>query len=401
MIKFPTALLVAALCGYAVCGAASGTISAQTSAPAANATVPTSGMDALVRNFDYGRLQRALDGMPESPERDYFAGVLANRSGRIDESIQLLTKALPQLESSEPSRAAVALQSLADDYVKTYRYSDAIPAFEKILHKFLAQLDSVERKNFLDDYHTVRLLKNAPPQTVTFDGGVDLPIHRNPNLGSIETNLNVKGVDQSWLLDTGANFSGVSASFAARLGVPLSRDTAQTQGVTGAENKVRIAVLPELRFGGATVHNVVLLVLDDKSLRVPTGNGEDYQINAVLGYPVLQALKRIRFSKDGHLLAGPASPSTQATHDGARLYMQGLMPLLECKAGDRNVLFSFDTGAESSVLSDSVPAGFSGGFHGNREESLCDGRRRRRESDAGVLFARSASGSGGHHRRAE
>jgi hypothetical protein len=376
MMRFWNAMVVAALYGCAPGIGADGLAFAQTSAqvsvPSATTVVvaPAADPDALVRNFDYGQLQKALDRMPESPERDYFAGVLANRSGRIGESIQLLTKALPQLESSEPHRAMVALQSLADDYVKSYRYRDALPAFEKVLRKFPSQLDVVERKDMQDDYQTVRLLKNVPPQTVTFDGAVDLPIHRNPNLGSIETNLTVNGVDQSWLLDTGANFSGVSQSFAARLGVPLSRNTAQTQGVTGAENKLRIAVLPELRIGGATVHNVVLLVLDDKSLRVPTANGDSYQINAVLGYPVLQALKRVTFSTDGHLLAGPASSSTR---DGARLYMQGLMPLLECKVGDRDVLFSFDTGAEGSILSDRFRRDFSEDFNGIKKEPFAMG----------------------------
>jgi hypothetical protein len=90
-----------------------------------------------------------------------------------------------------------------------------------------------------------------------------------------------------------------------------------------------------------------------------------YQINAVLGYPVLQALKRITFTKDGHFLAGPDSPLGQ---DGARLYMDQLTPLLECEVENRKVLFSFDTGAGKSVLSDRYHHDFPDAFQGLKKK---------------------------------
>jgi predicted aspartyl protease len=321
-------------------------------------------LDAYIKNFDYAQLANAVDAMPRSLERDYFAGVLANRTGHVAESIELLTKLLPQLESSEPDRAAVALHSLADDYVKTYRYNDAIPAYEDLLHKFASHVDKVERKSAEDDYRSVLLLRNAPPQTISFDGSIDLATHRNPVLDTIEVDLTINGVEQSWILDTGANFSTVSASFASRLGVRLSHDVAQTQGITGAENKLHVALVPEMKVGGATIHNVALLVLDDDNLNVPAGTTH-YQINAVLGYPVLQALKRITFTKDGHFLAGPDSASGQ---DGARLYMDELTPLLECQVENRKVLFSFDTGANVSVFSDRYHRGFPNEFKGLKKK---------------------------------
>ncbi len=325
----------------------------------------SSAPDALIKSFDYSQLSAAVDAMPRSAERDYLAGVLANRAGRIAESIELLNKVLPGLEASQPQRTAVALQSLADGYVKTYRYNDAIQAYEKLLQKFASGLDKTERQSVEDDYHAVLLLKNAPPQTISFAGKVDLPTHRNPALDSIETTLTVSGVEQSWILDTGANFSTVSASLAARLGVKVSQETAQTQGITGAENKLHVALLPEMEVGGATLHNVVLLVLDDKNLNVPTGKTTHYQINAILGYPVLQALKRITFTKDQHFLGGPDSPSGQG---GAPLYMDELTPLLQCEVENRKILFSFDTGANGTVLSDRYYRDFPDQFKGLKKK---------------------------------
>ena len=62
------------------------TQSASGSAPNKTAA-NTADLDADIRNYDYEQLANALDGMPQSAERDYFAGVLANRTGDVDKSI--------------------------------------------------------------------------------------------------------------------------------------------------------------------------------------------------------------------------------------------------------------------------------------------------------------------------
>ncbi|MGE5360745.1 MAG: retropepsin-like aspartic protease [Bacteroidales bacterium] len=320
------------------------------------------GLDALVKNFEFSELASAVAAMPASDERDYFAGILANRQGRVAESARLLERALaaPWSAQAPAERAAVALRTLADDYVKLYRYRDAAQKLALLLRSFSSTLDKAELDSTQDDYNTFRLLEQAPPQTVSFNGPINLATHRNATLNTIDAKLTVNGVAESWILDTGANTTAVSAGFARRLGVPVSTEKAQTKGITGAENDLRAAILPELTLGGATVRNVVLIVLDDESFNVPVGRGH-YQINAVLGYPVLQALQRVTFTDDGRMLAGPESPGAKA---GATLYMKELMPLVECAVAGRPVLFSFDTGADRSLFSARYYKEFPGQFKG-------------------------------------
>lgn len=64
--------------------------------------IPSDGPDADVKQFRLHELEARLRMMQPGPERDYFAGVLANRVGNISESIRLLTGALPNLR--EPVR---------------------------------------------------------------------------------------------------------------------------------------------------------------------------------------------------------------------------------------------------------------------------------------------------------
>jgi len=336
-------------------------IPAHAAAAQKSAARPSSGPDLFIKDFDYSRLAQAVAAMPPSPDRDYFAGVLANRDGHIDDSIRLLTKVIPQLESSNPARAAIALRSLADDYTKGFRYNHAIHAYRQLFPRFASQFDKQERKSATDDYQLAVLLHNWPPQTVSFDGSIDLATQRNPVLGTIETSLTVNGVTAPWILDTGANVSTISASFARKLGLKLSKGSAKVDGITGAANPLHVALLPELKVGGATVRNVLLLVLNDDSLSIPIGKNQHYQINAILGFPVFQALQRITFTADGHFLAGPGSPSSV---NGAHLYMYQLTPLLQCNVENRTVLFSFDTGAGSTIFSQRYHADFPDQFKG-------------------------------------
>ena len=96
--------------------------------------------DAEVRVFALPKLEVHLKTMPAGPERDYFTGVLANRSGRVEESIRLLESVLPEMRKTNPARAAVALEALANDYLKVFRYADAARAYDDLLAKFSSEL---------------------------------------------------------------------------------------------------------------------------------------------------------------------------------------------------------------------------------------------------------------------
>jgi predicted aspartyl protease len=201
-----------------------------------------------------------------------------------------------------------------------------------------------ERKALEDDAATNRLLKDAPPQQVELTGGFTLPTHRSP-IGTIDTDLAVNGISKSWILDTGANFSVLTETAARQMGLKLSEGTAQTQGATGAENPLHVALIPEMKIGSAVVRNAVVLVLKDSAIAIPMKDGS-YQIEAILGFPVLSALGQLTFTADNHLRVGTGGDSS-----GAVMYMQQLDPLLQVRISGRELLMFFDTGASSTTFS--------------------------------------------------
>ncbi len=299
--------------------------------------------DSLIEEREYPELERLLpEAKLSDGDREYFEGVLANRQNDLEKSISLLKKAVPTLKEANPKRAAIALRSLADDYTKTFQYAEADRTYAELLGDFSKRLPAAERQSMKDDGKTVHLVREVPPQTIEMDGTFSIPIHQS-ELGTIESELGVNGVTRSWILDTGANYSVLTESSAKAMGLKLSQEAAQTQGASGAENPLHIAILPEMKIGTAVVRNVVILVLPDKALLVPMQKGK-HQIEAILGYPVLSALGQLTFSKDT-LKVEPGGDNS-----GAAMYMQELNPLVECRVNGHDMLLFFDTGASITAL---------------------------------------------------
>src|SRR5579864_1055114 len=308
--------------------------------------VVDNGPDAEVKEFRFDDLRARIGTMPPGPERDYFAGELANAENHIAESIQLLSGVLPGLRQSRPDRTAIVLQTLADDYTKSFRYGEAAQTDDDLLEHFSGQLTPEQLKGTKNDSGIMHILGGAPAQTVTWEGPLKLKTERNP-INSLNVDLTVNGVPGAWLLDTGANLSLVSESFAKRLGLKTLPGIAYTQaGTTGIQNPLHVGLLPTLQMGGATLHNVVLMVLPDANININLGKSS-YQINAIIGYPVFQALGAISFLHTGEFVAGTTAHSNGT---GARMYMKGLSPIVMCNVEGKDRPFSFDTGASGTDL---------------------------------------------------
>jgi predicted aspartyl protease len=298
--------------------------------------------DTDLQGYRLRALETQIQKMPDGPLREYFSGMLAARSGQFGDAVAQLNRVVPPLRDSDPKRAAMAIEAIATAYRADNQYGDAARAYAELSEHFANQLDDFPA----DDAALARILIGTPPQTISWHGPVKLKTSYNP-LGSRVAELVVDGVREQWLLDTGANQSVVTRTFAERLGVMPQPGVALVgSSLTGRQSSIRAAVLPTMQVGGAALTNVVLLVIDDENLRI--GSGPDaYQINAILGYPILKALGVVTFTRD-EFLAGEAA---EVHGRGVQMYMRGLTPAIECEVEGRPLLFTLDTGASSTDLS--------------------------------------------------
>jgi hypothetical protein len=302
-------------------------------------------LDADAAQLRYDDLALDIATLPPGPEHDLFAGVLADRTSNFDDALRLLTP-LASDTTLSPSRMALVLGSLADVNIKLFRYAQASALYTRLLTDDPTGLSPILLKDDQDDADTLKLLLTAPPQTITIDSPIDLPTHPDP-LGSITADLTAHNLTAPWVLDTGANFSVVSETFAHQLGLTLSTGIAHTQGATGAENPFHAAILDTLTIGNATLHNVVLLVLPDANLTIRTSKKKSYVLPAILGYPVFQALGIIRFTHNHRFQAGPTLP---LTGNSSPIYMEKLNVLFSCRTHDHPRPFLFDSGANATTF---------------------------------------------------
>lgn len=299
--------------------------------------------DADLADFRLDKVQVELEKMPRGTQRDYLAGLLANRRGQVSQSIELLQRALPALRQAHDSRAATALSILADDYTKIFDYRAAAKTYDELFALFPKE----DHGGTKDDAGVLHLLAGVKPMTISWHEPTRIKTTRNA-IGSRVAELEVNGVKEQWLLDTGANYSGISRSFAQRLGLKILPGYAQTgSGLTGLENRLQAAVIPAMQIGGATVKDVVVLIFDDANLNIHMGD-HSYQINAILGYPVFQSMGTVTFTRDDEFEAGPsANPSGTEIP----MYMRRLTPVVNLRANGVTLPFTLDTGASGTELS--------------------------------------------------
>ena len=108
----------------------------------------TTDLDQLLRQRHYLELESALTSKSTlSPtDRNFFEGVIANRRNRVVESIRTLEPLLASLSVTNKERAIIALSTLADDYEKAFRYSNAADAYAQLETRFGLSMTENERR---------------------------------------------------------------------------------------------------------------------------------------------------------------------------------------------------------------------------------------------------------------
>ena len=308
---------------------------------------PSQDLDHLIEEKNYPEFERELPSAKLTRnDRLYFEGVLADRLNQPERAIASLEKVLPELITSNRKRAVVALDALGQDDFMMGRYSEATARYTELLRRFDSFLDEAERRAAKDNRDTFGLLGNSASQTISGERSFSVPI-RQDRLGDIDVPLKIGASSEWWIFDTGANITTITRSTAKRLGLSISKGHAQTQsGPTGAEVSLSTAIIPDIAFGRAVIHNVVVLVMDDKDLNIDIGARQRYQINGILGYPVLAELGRFTVRENAIEIGSSLAPSTRM----AGLYVEELTPLIAAAVSGKNIVFQLDTGNTGADL---------------------------------------------------
>lgn len=283
--------------------------------------------------------------MGKGAEKAFLDGVLANRRGESTQSVELLERALPALMSDPSPRTAMALVALCDDYLKLSRFPQAERTAKLGLSQFAEQLTTSQRTVLVEAGETARILNGTRPSSVSWSGPLRVEMSKAP-VGVWTIVPDRGGADAPWILDTGANYSVVSESTAKKLNLAVLDGASSTGTGTNLRVDTHYAVVPALTIGGATLHDLVVLVISDAALHVRAPRFE-YQIEAILGYNAFKLLGQIAFDDSGFFSAG---------HEGlpqlgaGRLLLDGMGPVIVAAIDGQALPFHLDTGANITTL---------------------------------------------------
>jgi Aspartyl protease len=291
-----------------------------------------------------------------APDADFYRGILLNRLGKYTESIRLLEPLLLAIAAG-PDRIQEkqARLALGSDYLQSFRYKEAAAEYAA-LEKCCAQsLTPAERDETELPVKLLPALEHAPAQTLEMEGPFTVPMDRNA-LGVREVEVWVDGYASHWLFDPAANFTMLSRSQAARIGLKLSDEVIPVSSITGAKILVHATVIPQLKFGRAFFRNVPAVIYEDRDLY---DKPHRYQTEGVLAQPLLAALGMVTASDDEHLTISNGSPLT----GGVPFFRDG-EHLVAGTGAKNSEMYVIDPGTTGSLLTsryyDAHTAAFAG-----------------------------------------
>lgn len=311
----------------------------------------------------------AAQGMrPE--QREYFEGVLAFHEARFEDAHKALVTALNTHETTLTSEQKIqAFQTLGSTARMTGEFGGCAQMYEDIDKIWGAKLGDGER-DIKQNRHLCVAQMGTPALTIEFGAPFTLQRH------GAEYPVRVGNVDGGAQLDTGAGQTVLTETTAKAWGVVPTDATVTVHGYSGGEFQGHPGVIPELTIGTAKLHNVAVLVTPDENFYIAPLK---LQIHALLGFPVLRALGRLTFGKDGSLSVAPP-PASPPAPTGARLWLGDSLLLVQAGTepgtegfhfggGREPRLFVLDTGSGSSYFTDHYAREHPGSFPGPPTET--------------------------------
>lgn len=225
------------------------------------------------------------------------------------------------------------------NHSKLFEYAAADDAILEMLNTY----PSLMKPEELDDFRNTRkiwaALRNQPKQVVELPKEARLSMKTN-QLGLHTLPVANDSTVMDFIFDTGANFSTVTESTAKKMNIHVL-DTTQIDvgSITGEKVKARIGIAPALELGEIRVMHAVFLVFPDEALAI---HQLSFQINGIIGYPVIEAFKEIQLTPSGDCII----PVKRSTHTEQNLAIDFLTPVISLDG----TAYTFDSGANATTL---------------------------------------------------
>jgi hypothetical protein len=329
--------------------------------PGAGAQVHTgssSGITADVRvqnllaDHQFFRVQSELDQLP--PEQaQLYRGILANRNNDPKESIQLLEPLIDKVAAAgDPVHEKLLRKALAEDYLRNGDFSKAAAQYQTLESRLQGSLSRDEQAEIEMPLKLLPLAAANPPMTVDPCDSFPLQVSKNP-LGLIDIPVFVDARPHTWMLDPTAPFNMIARSLAREVGLKISEESATIHSLTGKDMQVHSTVIPRFTVGGRlTFHNMTAFVFDDGDYSFAQSR---YQVQGVLGYPALSALRSLTITDNATIELQPAQQiqaqgKAAPDYDGARFFLDGDQIIVALGLAPNEQMFALDAAGQQTYF---------------------------------------------------
>ena len=236
-----------------------------------------------------------------------------------------------------------------DNAIKLFNYADAAKAIELMLNNYAAFLSEDKTNELKNELKIWSALKDEPAQKITKTQQQVIKMSQD-KAGLKNLGISFSKDTIPFIFDTGANISTVTKSTAQKMNMKLIPVDIEVGSITGGTVNAQLGISMEFKLGDIEIHNAVFLVFNDSSLYFPH---IEYQINGILGFPVIEALEEIQITQDDYFIIPESNTNRNFKKN---MDFDELTPLIYID----QMHFTFNTGADKSML-------YSTYYHKNKE----------------------------------
>lgn len=230
------------------------------------------------------------------------------------------------------------LRMQQSNHARLCEYTEANAVMQQILNEYEGLMPEHEVKDYNNTAVIWKALAGQPRQEITIGTTTVLKMPRDKaGLANLEVRAGSAVAD--FIFDTGANISTVTETTAAQLNMKMLDGKVEVGAITGAKVQSRLAICPEFFVGDIRVANAVFLVFPDSALAFPQIG---YQINGIIGFPVIEAFREIQITKNDEFII----PGTETSYHKQNMALDFLNPVIDIN-GEH---YTFDTGATGTSL---------------------------------------------------
>jgi hypothetical protein len=320
-------------------------------------------LDARIQNLlavhQYAQIAAQLGQLPED-QAQLYRGILANRSNNLKASIEILEPLADKFAAAGDTAHEKLLRlALGEDYLRSGDLAKAAAAYATLETRLAKVLTPDEQDAIELPVKLLPLAKDNPPMTIDPCNGFFMQVDTDP-LGLTDVPVFIDSVSRSWMFDPTAPFNLMDRNSAHLVGLKLSEETATIHTLTGKPIEVHSAVIPRMTVGGRlTLHNVTVFVFDNHDYYFPINK---YQVEGVLGYPILSALGAITVTDASTIEVHPSKrldpdEDTELLTAGSPFYLDGDQIIVALgRAGDKanpdtdDRMFALDAGGQQTYL---------------------------------------------------